>query len=136
MRRKTTKTGFERAFYLSYEGGEFLYQYARRHAPESSSQLQKITLNEAGIKAFLYGGAIKPEHVQSDTSSLHKKGLIFAVNREGIFLGLAILIVKQAGALVGDSDYERGPSFSSRSPNFAVSFLTLTDAGHFIRDGI
>jgi ribosome biogenesis protein Nip4 len=135
MRRKQTKTGFERAFYLSFEGGDFLNRTFLAAHPEFLPQIQRITLRDTGVKTFLYGGEIHFDQIESDTNNLRKKNLIFVFDTKKNYLGLALLIVKQAST-VREPDNLEAVDPNSRSKNFALSLLTLTDAGHFLRDGI
>lgn len=135
MRRKKTTTGFARAFFLSYEGGEFIERFIEKSAPELKKQLQIINIDEQGEKAFLYGSNIQMEHITSESSSLKKHKLIFVHNNQGIYLGLGLLRVQQARSdNIKTRPRNKSDDFS-RSYNFILSILNLTDAGHYLRDG-
>jgi ribosome biogenesis protein Nip4 len=135
MRRKQTQTGFERTFFLSYEGGDFLLNLIKKKFVRLLPEIQTIKLNEQGEKIFLYGGEIRGEHVISDMSQLKKKNLIFVQDQEGHYIGLALLMVLQAKSTRWE-DTQKKADITSRSSNFILKILNLTDAGHFLRDGI
>jgi ribosome biogenesis protein Nip4 len=134
MRRKKTHTGFERAFFLSYEGGEFLFHYIQNHIPELFTNLQVAKLDQEGEKGFLYGRNLEMRHVMGDHDHLQKKKLIFVQNQDGRFLGLALLMVKQAGSSkITDDGPEKRQNRYSRSQNFVLTLLNLADAGQYFR---
>ncbi len=135
MRRKRSHTGFERAFYLSYEGGEFLYSRIHSHFQDLLSEVQTLTLSGRGEKSFLYGQNISFGDVLSDTEHLQKKKLIFVKNEQEIYLGLALLLVRQAGGVNVEAKDSKYQHEFSRSPNFTVAIINLTDAGYFLRQG-
>ncbi len=135
MRRKRTRTGFERAFFLSYEGGEFIYSVAKDKYPEIHKDLQSIKINSIGEKAFLYGRSIEMENILSNFSSIIKKKIIFVFDRLDNYIGLALLRVKQAGIKRPDDVQGRQIDQYSRSQNFTLSLMTLTDSGYYLRKG-
>jgi ribosome biogenesis protein Nip4 len=134
MRRKKTHTHFERAFYLSYEGGRFLYQFIQEQEPSLKEEIQTISLDLEGEQGFLYGRNLSLDDITSETEGLQKKRLIFVLDRFGEYLGLALLMVKQAGA----EPLEEGEKVRddySRSPHFILELLNLCDAGQYLRKG-
>ena len=134
MRRKKTHTGFERAFFLSYEGGEFLFHYIQNRMSDLFKGLQIATLNQEGEKGFLYGRNLEMHHVVGKYDQLQKKKLIFVQNQEGRFLGLALLMVQQAGSSkISDDGVEKRQDRYSRSQNFVLTLLNLADAGQYFR---
>lgn len=135
MRRKMTHTGFERAFYLSYEGGAFLYSYINASAPEMLSDTQSIILDEDGEKGFLYGRDVTFDDVISDTDQLKKKRIIFVLDEDKEYIGLALLMVSQAGVKKPNEEKPKKHDEYSRSPNFALRLMNLADAGLFLRKG-
>lgn len=135
MRRKRTHTGFERAFYLSYEGGEFIYSIIQSSLKKLKSEIQTITLDVKGEKSFLYGQNIDFESVISDTSKLSKKRVIFVLNNQKRYIGLSLLLVKQAGAVNSEAKDSKFQAEYSRSPNFTLALINLIDAGYFLRKG-
>lgn len=135
MRRKRTHTGFVRAFFLSYEGGNFIYNFISKDHPEIMENIQKIQLNFKGEKAFLYGTNIEFENVISNTAKLMKKKLIFVFNKNDNYIGMALLIVKQAGKSKPTEPRVKKTKTRSRSQNFTVSLLNLIDAGYYLRKG-
>jgi ribosome biogenesis protein Nip4 len=136
LRRKTTKTQFVRAFFLSFEGGEFLLQFLKTKAPKIHDQLQLIQLDEKGEKDFLYGREIDLDFVLTDTSNIQKHRLIFIHDQNMNYLGLGLLRVKRAGSTKSEEEFTPKTQDSySRSRHFLLSILNLTDAGYFIRSG-
>jgi len=133
MRRKKTHTGFERSFLLSYEGGAFLHHYINQFHP-SLPEYQKIQLDEEGEKKFLYGQDVSFDDILTETEKLTKKRIIFVENEQGNYLGIALLLVKQAGAKK-PIDHEKERDDYSRSPNFRLRLMTLSDAGYYVRKG-
>ena len=136
MRRKRTRTGFERAFYLSYEGGEFLLSFVKSHSPKLYDSLQHITLKSRAEKSFYYGQSLEVLDVKGDIKKIVKKRLIFVHNMQQEYIGLALLIVKQAGANKPDENtgYKHVDRFS-RSEHFTLSIMNLSDAGYYLRKG-
>ncbi len=102
---------------------------------ELKKQLQIIQIDEQGEKAFLYGSNIEMERITSDSSSLKKHQLIFVHNQQGIYLGLGLLRVQQARSENIKNRARTKSDDFSRSNNFILSILNLTDAGHYLRDG-
>ncbi|MHA1585596.1 MAG: hypothetical protein ACTSVU_09730 [Promethearchaeota archaeon] len=135
MRRKRTHTGFQRAFYLSYEGGEFVFNLIKKSYPSLLSQIQVIQIDDEGEKAFLYGRDLSLNEVVSETEKLMKKKVIFVENEIHEFLGLALLMVKQAGSKKPEKNSQKVRDEYSRSPNFILSLLNLSDAGYYLRKG-
>ncbi|UYP47379.1 hypothetical protein NEF87_003664 [Candidatus Lokiarchaeum ossiferum] len=135
MRRKRTRTGFERAFFLSYEGGEFIYHLTKQSYPEIFKDLQIIQIDEDGAKAFSYGRPIELDCVISEISSIVKKKLIFVFDERDDYIGLALLRVKQAGVKRPVEGEYKSVDDYSRSQNFTLSLMTLTDLGTYLRKG-
>ncbi|MHA1719502.1 MAG: hypothetical protein ACTSWX_16165 [Promethearchaeota archaeon] len=135
MRPKRTHSGYVRAFFLSYEGGLFIYNFILNNHPELLKQIQTIELNSKGEKSFLYGSNIEFENVISKTANLVKKKLIFVFNQEKQYLGIALLLVKQAGKSKPTEPGQKTWDLHSRSQNFTVSLINLIDAGYYLRRG-
>jgi ribosome biogenesis protein Nip4 len=121
---------------LSYEGGEFILNYVESVSPEIKNQLQIAQLDEQGEKAFLYGADSEMDRITSDTNKLEKHKLIFIFNQNMTYIGLGLLFIKQAGSTKNDNrtGLKQRDEFS-RSKNFMLKIMNLTDAGHFLRDG-
>lgn len=135
MRRKRTRTGFERAFFLSYEGGEFIYHLTKQTYPEIFKDIQTIQIDEDGAKAFSYGRPIELDCVVSEISSIVKKKLIFVLDEQEDYIGLSLLRVKQAGVKRPIEGEYKSVDDYSRSQNFTLSLMTLTDLGNYLRKG-
>lgn len=134
MKRRRTHTHFERAFYLSYEGGRFLFNFVRSFEPELQQEIQTVVLDEEGEKAFLYGRNIDLDDIISETDHLVKKKMIFVLDQEKEYIGLALLMVKQAGSEIDDQGMKTRDDYS-RSPHFKLYLLNLSDAGQYLRKG-
>jgi len=135
MRRKRTRTGFERAFFLSYEGGEFIYHLTKQAYPEIFKDLQVIQIDREGEKAFSYGRNIELDCVITDINSIVKRKLIFVLDRKEDYIGLSLLRVKQAGIRRPVEGEFKSVDDFSRSQNFTLSLMTLTDLGNYLRKG-
>jgi len=134
MKRQQTRTHFERQFFLSFEGGRFLWDYVNSHFPEIKKDLQSVSLDEEGEKAFFYGRNIEMDEVISETEHLVKKKITFVLDQHGEYIGLALLMVKQAGTekpVLGIKTTD----IYSRSPHFKLSLLNLSDGGKYLRKG-
>ncbi|MHA1521868.1 MAG: hypothetical protein ACTSRK_16955 [Promethearchaeota archaeon] len=134
MKRSLKRTHFERAFYISFEGGRFLYDFIQKKEPALLKVIQTVVLDEDGEKAFLYGRNIELDEVISETEQLVKKKLIFVLDQYQEYIGISLLMVKQAGA----KRPELGMKFRddySRSPHFKLNLLNLCDAGQYLRKG-
>jgi len=135
MRRAMTYTGFARAFFLSYEGGEFVYTLMKTEHPNMLGKIQVIQIDSTGEKSFLYGHDIEIDDVISEINHLQKKKLIFVKDQTKNYIGLALLIVKQAGSKKPGKDEFKTIDFHSRSPHFTLRLMNLTDAGYYLRKG-
>ena len=94
-----------------------------------------IQIDDEGEKAFLYGRDLSLNEVVSETEKLMKKKVIFVENEIHEFLGLALLMVKQAGSKKPEKNSQKVRDEYSRSPNFILSLLNLSDAGYYLRKG-
>lgn len=135
MRRAMTFTGFARAFFLSYEGGEFVYNLMKSEFPKLLPKIQIIQISSTGEKSFLYGHDIEIDDVISEINHLQKKKLIFVKDHLKDYIGLALLIVKQAGSKKPGKDEFKTIDFHSRSPHFTLRLMNLIDAGYYLRKG-
>ena len=135
MRRAMTYTGFARAFYLSYEGGEFIYNLIKTEYPALLPKIQVVQISSTGEKSFLYGKDIEIDDIISEINHLQKKKIIFVKDHKKDYIGLALLIVKQAGRTKPTKDEFKTIDFHSRSPNFTLRIMNLTDAGYYLRKG-
>ena len=97
VKPKRTHSGYVRGFFLSYEGGRFIYEFIINNHLELLKDIQTIQLNAKGERSFLYGKEIVFEDVISNTSKLIKKKIIFVLNQKDNYIGIALLLVKQAG---------------------------------------
>ncbi|MCF2142014.1 MAG: hypothetical protein K9W44_18340 [Candidatus Lokiarchaeota archaeon] len=134
MKRQQTRTRFERQFFLSFEGGRFLWKYIQSYLPEIKNELQSVILDEDGEKAFFYGRNIEMDDVISETEKLVKKKITFVLDQNKEYIGLALLMVKQAGTekpVLGIKTRD----LYSRSPNFKLNLLNLSDGGKYLRKG-
>ncbi|WP_457558067.1 hypothetical protein [Candidatus Harpocratesius sp.] len=134
MKRQQTRTRFERQFFLSYEGGRFLWNYIQSDLPDIKNELQSVILDEDGEKAFFYGRNIEMDDVISETDKLVKKKITFVLDQNKEYIGLALLMVKQAGTekpVLGIKTRD----LYSRSPNFKLNLLNLSDGGKYLRKG-
>lgn len=134
MKRVQTRTHFERQFFLSFEGGRFIWEYVNENFPEIKSDLQSVTLDEEGEKAFFYGRNIELDDVISETDHLVKKKITFVLDQHGEYIGLALLMVKQAGAKKPVLGIKTTDLYS-RSPHFKLNLLNLSDGGIYLRKG-
>ena len=134
MKRSQKRTHFERAFYISYEGGRFLYDFVHQQEPTLQDEIQTVELDDEGEKAFLYGRSIELDEVVSETDQLVKKKLIFVLDQYQDYIGIALLMVKQAGAKKPDLGIKPRDDYS-RSPHFMLNLLNLCDAGQYLRKG-
>ncbi len=134
MKRSMKRTHFERAFYISFEGGRFLYDFIQKNEPTLKDQIQTVVLDEDGEKAFLYGRNIELDEVISETEQLVKKKIIFVLDQYLEYIGIALLMVKQAGAKRPDLGMKSRDDYS-RSPHFMLNLLNLCDAGQYLRKG-
>ena len=135
VRPKRTHSGYVRAFFLSYEGGRFIYEFIINNHPELLKDIQTIQLNAKGERSFLYGKEIIFEDVISNTSKLIKKKIIFVLNQKNNYIGIALLLVKQAGKKKPEEPGQKTWDVHSRSQNFTVSLMNLIDAGYYLRKG-
>ena len=135
VRPKRTHSGYVRAFFLSYEGGRFIYEFIINNHPELLKDIQTIQLNAKGERSFLYGKEIIFEDVISNTSKLIKKKIIFVLNQKINYIGIALLLVKQAGKKKPEEPGQKKWDVHSRSQNFTVSLMNLIDAGYYLRKG-
>ena len=135
VRPKRTHSGYVRAFFLSYEGGRFIYDFILNNHPELLNDIQTIVVNGKGERSFLYGSDINFEDAISNTSKLIKKKIIFVLNQENNYIGIALLLVKQAGQKKPEEPGKKQWDVHSRSQNFNVSLINLTDAGYYLRRG-
>ncbi len=135
VKPKRTHSGYVRGFFLSYEGGRFIYDILINNHPELQKDIQTIQLNAKGERSFLYGKEINFEDVTSNTSKLVKKRIIFVLNQNNNYIGIALLIVKQAGQKRPEEPGQKKWDVHSRSQNFTVSLMNLTDAGYYLRKG-
>ncbi|HMB17520.1 MAG TPA: hypothetical protein VKO61_01270, partial [Candidatus Paceibacterota bacterium] len=122
FKARRTRAGYDENFYLSYEGGRFLYNFMKRKAQETLREVHKVLLDNQGEKAFLYGRNISLDHVKSKTEHLVKRKIIFVLNQRKEYLGIALLKVKLIGS---DELEERGRYIRkhSNSDNFILSLL-------------
>ena len=135
VRPKRTHSGYVRAFFLSYEGGRFIYEFIINNHPELLKDIQTLQLNAKGERSFLYGKEIIFEDVISNTSKLIKKKIIFVLNQRNNYIGIALLLVKQAGKKKPEEPGQKKWDVHSRSQNFNVSLMNLIDAGYYLRTG-
>ncbi len=129
-----TRAGFDERFYLSYEGGRFLYDLIEKKFPEIQKEIFTAKLDKKGEKTFLYGTDVSLKHVINQTGHLHKFKLIFVQSRKEEYLGIALLKVK----MIGEREYNKKMKYVneySRSDNFIVSLMNLADPGYYIREG-
>ena len=129
---KRDRKGYNERFYLSFEGGRFLYSLIQNKFPKIFQEIQIIKLNTDGERSFLYGQDISLDRITSETEDLVKRRLIFVLNRKNQYIGLALLKVK----LIGNKDYSQKTRYIeeySRSGNFMLSILNLADAGYYLR---
>lgn len=135
VRPKRTHSGYVRAFFLSYEGGRFIYEFIINNHPELLKDIQSVQLNAHGERSFLYGKDIDFEDAISNTSKLIKKKIIFVLNQKNNYIGIALLLVKQAGQKKPEEPGQKKWDVHSRSQNFTVALINLTDAGYYLRRG-
>jgi len=123
--------------FVGYNVGYFsLKFFTGGKYPEEYKLLQTVNIDNEGERAFLYGRNLEMDSVVSDTDDLVKKKLIFVMNERNRYLGLALLMVKQAGVEkpMGPMGIKKIDTYS-RSQNFALSLLNLIDAGYYLRSG-
>ena len=135
VKPKRTHSGYVRGFFLSYEGGRFIYEFTVNNHPELLKDIQTIQLNAKGERSFLYGKNIDFEDATSNTSKLIKKKIIFVLNKYETYIGIALLLVKQAGQKRPEEPGQKKWDVHSRSQNFTVALINLTDAGYYLRRG-
>ncbi len=132
LKSKRDRTGYSERFYLSYEGGRFIYDLINKKYTDLLNDIQIIKLNNSGERMFLYGQNISLDKCISETEELTKRKLIFVINQQNEYLGLALLKVK----MIGQQEYDAKTRYIeeySRSGNFMLSILNLADAGYYLR---
>ncbi|MBA7525626.1 hypothetical protein ES705_17779 [subsurface metagenome] len=56
-------------------------------------------------------------------------------SRKNNYIGIALLLVKQAGQKKPEEPGQKKWDVHSRSQNFTVAIINLTDAGYYLRRG-
>lgn len=149
----------EKRFNLSLEGGSFLYSLIQSKYPEIFANLPILKVNTEGEKKFLYGNNLEATDIYQVNDRFKKYTPIFVVDEYDEYLGLCLLMVKQAGSerskkinerlneieyLKKRKNYHEGdytetiridtPDIGiSDSKNFIVKFVNLTDLGKYLR---
>ena len=151
----------EKRFNLSLEGGSFLYSICKDHYPEIYQNLPILKVNPEGEKKFLYGNNLDVADFYESDKRFKKYTPIFVVDEYDDYLGLCLLMVKQAGSertkkiheklaeienLKKRKNYNEGELDNelqiedldlglSDSKNFIVKIQNLTDLGKYLRGG-
>lgn len=154
-------TKLEKRFNLSLEGGSFLYSLCKAQYPDVYSELPILKVNPEGEKKFLYGNNLDVTDFYESDKRFKKYTPIFVVDEYEDYLGLCLLMVKQAGSERSKKIQEKKSELEnlrkrknynlaefdeeleieepdiglSDSKNFIVKLQNLTDLGKYLRGG-
>jgi ribosome biogenesis protein Nip4 len=154
-------TKLEKRFNLSLEGGSFLYSLCKSEYQDVFAELPILKVNPEGEKKFLYGNNLDVTDFYETDKRFKKYTPIFVVDEYEDYLGLCLLMVRQAGSERSKKIHEKLSEIEnlrkrknfnpgefdeeleieepdiglSDSKNFIVKLQNLTDLGKYLRGG-